>query len=103
MSGPKPIALSAKARGDLRDIEVYTLENWDALQWEAYEATIANALTTIGDNPAIGRERDDIRPGYRSYVVGQHLIFYRITPRAVVVIGILPARKDHRRALRGRA
>ncbi len=102
MSASKPIALSAKARADLRDIEVYTMTHWDARQWAAYEAAIASALTNIGDNPEIGRARDEIHPGYRSYVVGQHLIFYRITPRVIVVIGILSARKNLHRALRGR-
>jgi toxin ParE1/3/4 len=103
MSAPKlPLALTARARADLRDIEAYTLARWDERQWESYEAALAQALTAIADNPEIGRARDEIRPGYRSYVVGQHLIFYRLTPRAVVVIGILPARKDLRRALRSR-
>lgn len=102
MSSSKPIALTAKARADLRDIEAYTLTHWDAQQWEAYEAAIASALTTIRDNPEIGRARDEIRPGYRSYVVGQHLIFYRLTLRTIVVIGILSVRKNLRPALRNR-
>ena len=95
-----PIALSRKARADLRDIQAYTLQQWDEQQWDAYEAAIDRALTMIGDNPQVGRVRDEIRPGYRSYVVGQHLVFYRVTNKAVVVIGIIPARKDIRRALR---
>ncbi len=101
MSSPKrPIALSTRARTDLRAIAAYTIARWDAQQWDTYAAAIDQAITMIADNPEIGRARDEVRPGYRSYVVGQHLIFYRLTPRAVVVIGIVPARKDLRRALR---
>lgn len=103
MSSPKlPLALTARAKDHLRNIEAHTLARWDERQWETYEAAISRALTMIADNPAIGRARDEIRPGYRSYVVGQHLIFYRLTRRAVVVIGILPARSDLRRALQNR-
>lgn len=104
MSSPRlAIALTPRARGHLREIEAYTLARWDEQQWATYEAAITDALATIADNPEIGRVRDEVRPGYRSYVVGQHLIFYRLTREAAVVIGILPARSDIRRALRNRA
>jgi plasmid stabilization system protein ParE len=41
-------------------------------------------------------------PGYRAYLVDQHLIIYRITHNAVIVLRVLHARADARRALRGR-
>lgn len=101
MSAPKlPLALTPKAETDLRDIEAYTLEQWGVEQWIAYEAALDQAFLAIGENPALGRARDEIRPGYRAHAVRQHLIVYRITRQAVVVIGIISARMDLRRALR---
>ncbi len=102
MSSPElPVALTRAARRDLRDIEAYTLRRWDTRQWASYEEALARALAALGDNPGLGRARDDLRPGYRAHVVEQHLILYRVTATAVVVARILHGRQDARRAPRG--
>jgi toxin ParE1/3/4 len=103
MSAPKlPIELTAPARRDLRAILLYTLRQWGAAQQQRYATALDQALAAIGDNPEIGRARDDLRPGYRACLVDQHLIIYRITHNAVIVLRVLHARADARRALRGR-
>lgn len=104
MSAPeRPVALTRAARRDLRDIEAYTLRRWDARQWARYEEDLAHALAAIGTNPHLGRTRDDVRPGYRSFPVGQHLIFYRVTATAVIVSRILHGRMDVGLTLRDRS
>ncbi len=86
----------------MRDIEVYTLQQWGREQWESYEAVLHRALETLGATPDIGRARDDLRPGYRAYLVEQHVILYRVTATAVIVSRIVHGRMDARRALRQR-
>jgi len=44
--------------------------------------------------PHRGRACDDIRPGYRKYHVGRHLIFYRESPEGLEIIRILHDRMD---------
>src|SRR3954451_11278459 len=100
MSAPNlPLVFAPEARDDHEHIQSYTLREWGEQQWEDYEAALDQALTTIGDNPHIGRRRDDLRPGVRSYVVRQHVIYYRITESAIILLRIRHGRSDPRRAL----
>ena len=48
----------------------------------------------LGDNPRAGRCRDELRLGYRSFPVGNYLIFYRIMEPGVAVIRVVHGRRD---------
>jgi toxin ParE1/3/4 len=94
-----PVVLTRRAQEDYRQIMLYSLQTWGEQQQVAYNATLLRALQAIGNNPRIGRTRDDLRPGYRSYVVEQHVILYRITTRRVSVSRIVHNRMDLRSVL----
>jgi toxin ParE1/3/4 len=51
----------------------------------------------LGDMPYAGRRRDEIRPGYRSFAVGEYLIFYRATESGVCIMHVVHGRMDLRR------
>ena len=95
-----PVALSPEARQDLRDIEVYTLLEWGAEQWQIYEDRLWKSLMSLGNAPHQGRPRDELALGYRSLVVERHVIFYQVLSAQVSVVRILNGRMDARRALR---
>ena len=48
----------------------------------------------LGDNPHAGRRRDELRPGYRSFPVGDYLILYRIMEPGVRILHVVHARRD---------
>lgn len=48
--------------------------------------SIASRFLLLAGHPYVGRRRDDIRPGLRSFPVGEYVIFYRIAARKSVVI-----------------
>ena len=77
---------------------LYTLQQWGDAQVVAYEATLHEAFVTLGEHPAVGRARHDVRPGYRSFPVGQHVVFYVIRRQNVRIVRILHRRMDARRA-----
>ena len=91
--------LSPRARADLDDIWDYTVETWSAEQAERYIRILQQAIETIAADPTRGRACDDIRPGYRKFSVGSHVIFYRRLDSAVDVIRILHQRRDFERHL----
>ena len=104
MSGRnRRLVISARAERDLQHIVQHSLEAWGEEQCDRYAAALDRALETIAANPAIGRQRDDLRPGMRSMVVEQHAIFYRVTTTAVVVVRVLHGRMDAGRAIVGRS
>jgi toxin ParE1/3/4 len=42
----------------------------------------------------MGRSREELRPGLRSHVVEQHVIFYRLIGGDVVIVRVLHGRRD---------
>jgi toxin ParE1/3/4 len=48
----------------------------------------------LGENPYLGRRRDELRRGYRGFPVGQYVIFYRVAEPGVRIVRILHGRRD---------
>jgi toxin ParE1/3/4 len=48
---------------------------WNLAQVETYLRGMWGAIETIAADPRLGRAADDVRPGYRRYLVGSHVIF----------------------------
>jgi toxin ParE1/3/4 len=93
------IHISPKAQADLDDIWSYTELKWNTTQAESYVRQIAEAFEVIAAEPRRGRDCGDIRPGYRKYLVGSHVIFFRVTAAYVEVVRILHAHMDFDRHL----
>ena len=85
---------SPKANVDLDTIWRYTVDNWGELRAETYLRSIFEAAERIKENPHLGRSREDVRHGYRSVVVGSHLLFYQLSQETVIIIRILHQRMD---------
>jgi toxin ParE1/3/4 len=45
-------------------------------------------------NPFMGRARDEFRPGLRSVVIGDYLLFYRVTNEAIEFARFLHGSRD---------
>jgi toxin ParE1/3/4 len=48
----------------------------------------------LGDNPYAGRQRDELRSGYRSFPVGEYLVLYRIASPGVHIMHVVHGRRD---------
>lgn len=94
-----PIVLSAKARQDFVDILRYTCETWGATQLAAYRDRINQALQSIVRNPEIGHFDDALTSNHRLYLIGSHVIVYRIEATRIGVIRILHQRMQRARHL----
>ena len=94
MSSRKPLqlTLSPKARQDFIDILRYTGETWGEKQLLVYRDKIDEALQAIGDNPQRGLCRDDLPSTHHAYLVGSHIVVYRIRRDDIAVIRILHQR-----------
>lgn len=93
------LVVSPRAQADIDDIWEYTVRRWGERQAEAYIGLIKEGVDAIAENPAVGRPCDDVRPGYRRYLVGSHVLFYRVRTDDVAVIRILHQRMDVERHL----
>lgn len=87
--------LAPQARAELDDI-------WDYITRESGNAAIAdcviNSITDrfhlLGQYPRLGRARDDLRPGLRSYPAGEYVIIYPIDGADALILLVLQGRRD---------
>lgn len=86
--------LRERARADLQSIGRYTHRVWGREQRNRYLAQLDVAFRLLADEPQRGRACDDVRPGYRKYRVGRHLIFYREDAEGIDILRVLHDRMD---------
>ena len=87
-------ALRELARTDLEAIWVYTVEQWGVEQAERYLQGLFDCFEELAANPRLGRERDDVKAGYRSFPQGRHVVFYVIASARIDVIGVVHQSAD---------
>ena len=81
------------AEADLLDI-------WNFIANESLEKAdnflqkIENKLKILVENPGMGRKRDELVPGLRSFLVGSYLIFYYLINGGIEVIRVLHGARD---------
>lgn len=95
MSSRKPLlqlVLSPRARQDFIDILQYTGETWGQTQLVIYRDKVNDALQALLGNPQLGHRRDDLPPTHQAYLVGSHIIVYRIRGDSLAVVRILHQR-----------
>lgn len=93
----KKLVVSQRAQADLQAIARYTELRWGKRQGAAYLGAFRNCFGTIRQNPLSGRDRSDIAEGCRSIECGRHVLFYRDTPDAILILRILHGLMDFRR------
>ena len=85
--------LTRRARRDVLDIWNYIARDSEPAA-DRFIDRLTDHFRILGDVPYAGRPRDDIRPGYRSFAVGEYLIFYRVGQPGVEIMHILHGRRD---------
>src|SRR5262245_9929613 len=94
MPSSRRLVLTAEAEDDLAAIWRYTAATWGEEQAETYTDLVKNKLDNLARFPGIGRRRDDLSPGLRSYPVEQHIAYYVTTDDELIVRRLLHSRQD---------
>jgi toxin ParE1/3/4 len=90
MSRPR---YSPPARDDLRDIARHYAEVNRTYGVSLVES-IRNQCRQLARFPGMGRPRDDLKPGLRSFALGQYLIFFMPTDDGVAIVRVLHGARD---------
>ena len=85
--------LSPAARDDLEQILTYLDERSQSAA-DRFAKAIDNVIARIGKLPRIGRDRSELRPGLRSVVIGDFVLFYRVQKKRVEIVRILHGARD---------
>lgn len=86
--------LTPRALSDLDEIAAHSLKAWGEAQTERYLASIMDRFQWLADNPLLGRSREEIGVGYRSFRQGSHIVFYVVEPDEIHIIGIPHMSRD---------
>ena len=87
-------SLSPEAIKDLLTIRAHTQNKWGIQQAQKYIDALEIKCEKLARSPHIGRERPEIKPGYRSITEGKHVIFYRVGDSGIDILRILHGRMD---------
>ena len=91
--------LSPRAERDLDEIWDYTAERWDVEQADRYILDLRQIMQLVANDPRTGRSCDEIRPGYRRYPAGSHMVFFRVVAGGIDIARVLHQRMDYPRHL----
>ena len=87
--------LTQKAKADLISNAAYTQRKWGRQQRGLYLKQFDEAFHMLADSPAAGTKCDFIKPGYRRFPNGSHIVFYReISDSAIEIVRVLHKRMD---------
>jgi toxin ParE1/3/4 len=65
--------------------------------------TLDSKLELLSDHPRAGPARPELRPGLRSFPVGEYLIFYRPIRGGIELLRVLHGARNVRKTLRRRS
>ncbi|MGA7564274.1 MAG: type II toxin-antitoxin system RelE/ParE family toxin [Desulfobaccales bacterium] len=78
---------------DLAEIWDYIADDNEA-RADAFIDSIDQKLQTLASHPNMGRSREELAVGLRSFPIGRHVIFYRVIPGGVEIIRVLHGSRD---------
>lgn len=85
--------LSDHAKSDLSDIWFHiALDKPTAAN--KFVASLLEKMNLLAQSPHIGRARDELRPGLRSFPAGNYIIFYQKVEKGIEVVRVLSAFRD---------
>ncbi len=86
--------LSQEADRDLENIFDYTAHEFGINQAVFYVSGFEEVFMSLSANPGLGRKRDEIKNGLRSFVKESHIIFYRVLKNHIRIVRILHGSRD---------
>ena len=86
--------LSQEADKDLDEIFDYTQKEFGFDQAVKYLTQFEDLFALMVDNPALGKKREEIRSGLRSFPMAEHVVFYRILKDRIRIVRVLHGSRD---------
>jgi toxin ParE1/3/4 len=80
------LRVARSATADLDELWTYIATVGSVEAAERFVSYLTSKFLLLARNPGLGRNRSDLRPGLRSFPVGNYRIYYRRQARGVVRI-----------------
>ena len=91
-----PHRIAPEAEAELDDIWYYIAKESDSIEIaDRMVDSITDRFFLLARFPHIGRRRDeDLRPGLRSFVVGEYVIIYRVEDGEILILHVIRGSRD---------
>ena len=87
--------LSPEAEAELDDIWLYVARESGSIEIaNRLIDSITDRCWLLGQHTQIGRPRDDLRPGLRSFAAGEYVIIYRIENEDALILHVMRGSRD---------
>lgn len=87
------IVKSPRAESDLVEIWDFIADDSEA-RADAFIDRIDRKFVSLASNPGMGRVRNELMEGIRSFAVGRYVIFYRSIPKGIEIVRVLHGARD---------
>ncbi|MHB9074674.1 MAG: type II toxin-antitoxin system RelE/ParE family toxin [Desulfobaccales bacterium] len=81
------------ARSDLAEIWDYIADD-NEVRADVFVDNIDQKFQALASNPNMGRSRDELEEGLRSFPVDRYVIFYRVMPGGVEIVRVVHGSRD---------
>lgn len=88
-----PIVQRPRALADLAEIWDYIADDSEE-RADAFIDLLDRKIHALARQPSIGRAREELAEGLRSFPVDRYIIFYRPTPKGIEIIRVLHGARD---------
>lgn len=89
-----------QADADLDEIWYYIVKESDSIEIaDRFIDSLTERFLLLARHPHVGRLRDDLRPGLRTFPVGRYVILYRVEDEGVLILHVVAADRDLDRLL----
>lgn len=87
------VVLTPAAQADLVDIWAYIAAD-SSSQADRLLALIDSKFQSLSRQPGLGRQRDELSPGLRSFPLGSYVIFYIQDSGSLLIVRVLHGARD---------
>lgn len=87
------VLLRPRARDDITDIWDYIADDSE-LQADAFVDRLDAKFQLLARQPELGRVREELSPGLRSFPLGRYVIFYESISDGIAVVRVLHSARD---------
>lgn len=89
----KRLKIAASAQNDLDEIWLFIARD-NRKAADRFHDLLHSKFVALAMQPHMGRARDELRRGIRSFPVGSYVIYYRDTPKLVEIARVLHGALD---------
>lgn len=87
------VLLRPRAQDDITEIWGYIADDSE-LQADAFVDRLDAKFQLLARQPGLGRVREELAPGVRSFPVGRYVIFYESVSDGIAVVRVLHSARD---------